>query len=369
MLQCQVPKSISMALVSNRRFPQTRGSATVAAVEAGRAGSPIVRRMAMIVGFGGYVPERVVTNEEWASLVDTSDEWITQRTGIKRRRFAADKESTMTLAVAASEIAIKDAGMTSGDIDEIILATDTPEMLTPDTAALVQHELGCRNIPTYDLGGSGCAGFVQAVDVAASRIAVAPKNVLVIGVEVITRLISLQDRTTAVLFGDGAGAVVMAADGGRARVLDVVTGTDGANAGILTLAAGGTRNPFNEKTLLNGDYNRLIMDGQRVFVEAVRRMSEASVEVLTRVGKTVGDVALVIPHQANLRIIDAVRRRLGLDEDKVYVNVHEYGNTGSATVPFALWEAVDNGRINPGDLVVLTAFGAGFHWAAAALQF
>lgn len=328
-----------------------------------------MRRMATLVGFGGYVPDRVVTNDEWASLVDTTDEWITQRSGIKRRRFAADHESTMTLAVAASEMAIRDAGMTAGDIDEIVLATDTPEMLTPDTAALVQHELGCRNIPTYDLGGSGCAGFVQAVDVATSRIAVASRNILVIGVEVITRLISLEDRSTAVLFGDGAGAVVMAGDGGRAQVLDVVSGTDGANAGILTLAAGGTRNPFNEKTLLNGDYNRLVMDGPRVFVEAVRRMSEAAAEVLARVGKTVGDVALVIPHQANLRIIDAVRRRLGIEEDRVYVNVHEYGNTGSATVPFALWEAVESGRIKPGDLVVLTAFGAGFHWAAAAIQF
>ena len=325
--------------------------------------------MATLVGFGGYVPDRVVTNEEWASLVDTTDEWITQRTGIKRRRFAADHESTMTMAVAASEMAIEDAGLTAGDIDEIVLATDTPEMLTPDTAALVQHELGCRNIPTYDLGGSGCAGFVQAVDVAASRIAVASRNILVIGVEVITRLISLQDRSTAVLFGDGAGAVVMAGDGGRAQVLDVVSGTDGANAGILTLAAGGTRIPFNEQSLLNGDYNRLVMDGPRVFVEAVRRMSEAATEVLAKVGKTVGDVALVIPHQANLRIIDAVRRRLGIEEDRVYVNVHEYGNTGSATVPFALWEAVESGRIKPGDLVVLTAFGAGFHWAAAAIQF
>ncbi len=325
--------------------------------------------MATIVGFGGYVPERVVTNDDWASLVDTSDEWITQRTGIKRRRFAAADESTMTLAVAAAERAIEDAGMTAGDLDEIILATDTPEMLTPDTAALVQHELGCRSIPTYDLGGSGCAGFVQAVDVAASRMAVVSKNILVIGVEVITRLISLEDRATAVLFGDGAGAIVMAPDGGRARVLGVVSGTDGGKAEILTLAAGGTRNPFNERTLRSGEYNRLVMDGQRVFVEAVRRMSEASTEVIARVGRTLGDVALVIPHQANLRIIEAVRKRLGLDEDRVFVNVHEYGNIGSATVPFALWEAVEGGRIRPGDLVVLTAFGAGFHWAAAALQF
>ncbi len=325
--------------------------------------------MAHFMGFGGYTPERVITNDYWAELIDTSDEWITQRTGIKRRRMAADDESTMTMSVAAAESALKDSGLVADDIDEIILATDTPEMMTPDTSALVQHQLGCRAIPTYDLGGSGCAGFVQAVDVARSRIAVAPKNVLVIGVELISRMISPTDRNTAPLFGDAAGAVVMGPEPGRAEVLDVVSGTDGGSAEILTLAAGGTRNPFNEKTLLNGDYNRLIMDGRKVFVEAVRRMSEASAEVLQRIGKSVSDVALVIPHQANLRIIDAVRKKMGLDEDKVYVNVDEYGNTGSATVPLAMWEAVGNGTIERGDLVVLTAFGAGFHWAAAAVQF
>ncbi|MFQ5522360.1 MAG: 3-oxoacyl-ACP synthase III family protein [Acidimicrobiia bacterium] len=325
--------------------------------------------MAHIMGFGGYVPERVVTNDEWARLVDTSDEWITQRTGIKRRRFAAADETTMTLAANAAEVAIKDADLTPDDIDEIIVATDTPELMTPDTAALVQHRLGCRHIPTYDLGGSGCAGFVQAIDVARSRIAVSPKKILVIGVELISKMIDLTDRATAVLFGDGAGSVVMGPEPARAEVLDVITGTDGSHADILTLAAGGTRNPFNEITLRSGDYNRLIMDGRRVFTEAVKRMSEASAEVLRRIGRSVSDVALVIPHQANLRIIDAVRKRLGVSEEKVYVNVHEYGNTGSATVPFALWEAVRCGKVAEGDLVVLTAFGAGFHWAAAAVQF
>jgi 3-oxoacyl-[acyl-carrier-protein] synthase-3 len=324
--------------------------------------------MARIMGFGGYAPTRVVSNDDWAAMVDTTDEWITQRTGIKRRRFAADDESTMTLAVKAAESAMADAGVAADDIDEIILATDTPEMMTPDTAALVQHQLGCRNIPTYDLGGSGCAGFVQAIDVAGSRIAVTPKRILVIGVELISRMISMEDRATAVLFGDGAGAVVMGEEG-RAGLLGAVSGTDGGSAEILTLAAGGTRNPFNEKSLLNGDYNRLVMDGKRVFTEAVRRMSEASLDVLSRVGRSLSEVALVIPHQANLRIIEAVRKKLELDEDRVYVNVHEYGNTGSATVPFALWEAVETGRISEGDLVVLTAFGAGFHWAAAAVEF
>lgn len=325
--------------------------------------------MTHILGFGGYAPARVITNDDWAQWVDTSDEWITQRTGIKERRFVADDESTMTLATQAAASALKDADLTPDDIDEIVLATDTPEMMTPDTAALVQNQLGCRNVPTYDLGGSGCAGFVQALDVARSRILVQPKKVLVIGVEVISRMISLKDRATAVLFGDGAGAVVMGPERGRAEVLDVVAGTDGSAAEILTLAAGGTRNPFNAESLASGDYNRLVMDGRRVFTEAVKRMSEAASDVLDRVGHSLSDVKLVIPHQANSRIIEAVRKKLGLEEHAVFVNVDKFGNTGSATVPFAMWQAVNEGRIEEGDLVVLTAFGAGFHWAAAAVQF
>lgn len=310
-----------------------------------------------------------MTNDDWARKLDTSDEWITQRTGIKRRRYAAGDESTMTLATDAAAAALKDADLSPDDVDEIILATDTPEMMTPDTAALVQNELGCRNVPTYDLGGSGCAGFVQALDVARSRILVDPKTILVIGVELISRMISQEDRATSVLFGDGAGAVVMGPERGRAEVLGAVAGTDGSSAEILTLAAGGTRNPFNAQSLASGDYNRLVMDGRKVFVEAVERMSRAASDVLDKIGRTISDVRLVIPHQANARIIEAVRKKLGLGEDLVYVNVSEYGNTGSATVPFAMWEAVDTGRIEPGDLVILTAFGAGFHWAAAALQF
>lgn len=325
--------------------------------------------MASFLGFGGYVPEQVMTNDDWSQLVDTTDEWITQRTGIKERRVAAPDESTLTLAADASIAALEDAHLTPDDIDEIILATDTPEMYTPDTAALLQDRLECRFIPTYDLGGSGCAGFVQALDVARARIAFEPKRILVVGVELITRMVDWKDRATAVLFGDGAGAVILGPEGGRAKLLDVVSGTEGRYAEILTLASGGTRNPFNELTLASGEYNKVIMDGKRVFIEAVKRMSEASVQVLDRIGKTVSDVALVIPHQANLRIIEAVRKRLDLADDRVYVNVDRYGNTGSATVPFALAEAVNDKRIVEGDLVVLTAFGAGFHWAAAAVQF
>jgi 3-oxoacyl-[acyl-carrier-protein] synthase-3 len=321
------------------------------------------------LGFGGYVPERVMTNDDWSRLVDTSDEWITARTGIKRRRFAADDEATLDLAAAAAQRALDDAGLDTGEVDEIIVATDTPEAYTPDTASFLQHRLGCREVPAYDLGGSGCAGFVQALDVARARILLEPKRILVVGVELISRLISWSDRATCVLFGDAAGSVVLGPAGGRAELLDVVSGTDGSKTGILTLKTGGTRHPFTAASAASGAHQRLDMDGRRVFREAVHRMSAAVTDVLGRVGKTIADVALLIPHQANKRIIDAVGQRLQLSADRVFVNVHEYGNTGSATVPFALWEANQEGRIAAGDLVVLTAFGAGFHWAAAAIQF
>ena len=325
--------------------------------------------MATILGFGGHVPERVMTNDDWSKLVDTTDEWITTRTGIRERRFAADDESTLDLAAAAAEVALKDAGLTPSDIGEIIVATDTPEVYTPDTASLLQDRLGCANVPTYDLGGSGCAGWVQALDVARARIAFAPRRILVVGVELISRLISWEDRATCVLFGDGAGAVVMGPDGGEATVLEVITGTDGSKAGILTLETGGTRRPFNEAALATGAHQNLVMEGREVFREAVLRMTAAVAEVLERIGKTADDVALVVPHQANKRIIDAVQQRTGVPSERVYVNVDRFGNTGSASVPLGLWEAREHGLIVSGDLVILTAFGAGFHWAAAAIQF
>ena len=317
------------------------------------------------------MPERVVDNLEWETRLDTSDEWITQRTGIKRRRFAAEDETTLTMSSQASRRAIADAGMSVSDIDEIIVATDTPEAKTPDTAAYLQEELGCREVPGYDLGGSGCAGFIQALDVARARIAFHSKNVLVVGVELITRLIDMTDRNTAVLFGDGAGALVMGPAGraGKASMVEALSGTDGSKTGILNVLAGGTRRPFNRDLLESGEHLRLVMNGQEVFRNAVARMSATVKELLQRMGKTAEDVALVIPHQANRRIIDAVRKNLGIGSDNVFVNIQEYGNTGSASVPLALCEAHASGRIRRGDLVMLTAFGAGLHWAGAALQF
>ena len=324
---------------------------------------------AAFLGLGGYAPERIVTNDDWSKLVDTTDEWIRTRTGIQERRFAAPDQSTADLAEEAARVALADAGMEGSDLDEIIVATDTPEVYTPDTAAFLQDRLGAGNVPAYDLGGSGCAGWVQGIDIARARISIEPKRVLVIGVEVISRLISLEERETCVLFGDAAGAVVMGPPGEGPTLLDAVSGTDGSRAEILTLLVGGTRTPFSQATVDSGAYNHLTMDGREVFREAVRRMSASVGDVLDKIGATLSDVALVVPHQANQRIIDAVTKNLGVESDRVFSNIATYGNTGSATVPFALWDAREKGRIEAGDLVVLTAFGAGFHWAAAAIRF
>lgn len=323
-----------------------------------------------LLGFGAYTPSRVMTNDDWSKLVDTDDEWIVARTGIRERRFAADDESTLDLAAAAADKAIADAGLTAQEIDEIVVATDTPEVYTPDTAAHLQERIGARTVTSYDLGGSGCAGFVLALDIARSRVKDASKRILVVGVELISRLMDWKDRNTCVLFGDGAGAVVVGdGDRVRAELLGVVSGTEGSYAGILTLETGGTRRPFSLEEAQKDGHHDIVMNGREVFRQAVKRMSEAADQVLDMAGRVKDEVALVIPHQANLRIIDAVRDKMGLREEQVYVNVDRYGNTGSATVPLALAEAREEGRIAPGDLVVLTAFGAGFHWSAALLEF
>src|SRR5690606_19519867 len=317
--------------------PGGSGGSVTAEVRSLRPGryAPTMRKTSAILGFGGYVPERIVTNRDWEEMVDTTDEWIVTRTGIRERRFAADDEATADLAEKAARVAMEDAGVEAGDIDEIIVATDTPEVYTPDTAAFLQDRLGTRSIPAYDLGGSGCAGWLQAIDVARARIALQPKRILVVGVELISRIISWKERDTCVLFGDGAGAVVMGPEGGSARLLDVVSGTDGSRAEILTLSTGGTRHPFNQEAVTSGAYNRLTMHGREVFREAVRRMSDAAREILERIGASLADVALVVPHQANQRIIDAVGKELGVEPDRMYSNIASYGNIGSATVPFA----------------------------------
>ena len=322
-----------------------------------------------LLGLGAYVPERVMANEEWSAWVDTTDEWITERTGIKRRRIAADDQSTADLAVAAARQALADAGLGADEIDEIIVASDTPEVYIPDTASFVQHRLGAREIPAYDLGGSGCAGFLQALDIARSRVATGTDRVLVVGVELLSRLMNWRDRNTCVLFGDGAGAAVVGRGENAAEILAAVAGTDGSRADILSLEAGGTRVPFTLESAQAGLHQKVVMKGREVFREAVARMSEAAQRVLAKAGVAVHELALVVPHQANLRILQATANALGVPIEKLHVNVQEYGNTGSASIPLALTEAREQGRIARGDLVLLTSFGAGFHWAATLVRF
>ena len=321
-----------------------------------------------ILGLGAYAPERVMTNDDWSQYVDTSDEWITERTGIKRRRIASDDQSTVDLSVEAGLRALTDAGVEPGEVDELIVATDTPEATSPDTAAFVQERLGLGEIPSYDLGGSGCAGWVLGLDLARSR-AREGRRVLLVGVELLSRLIDWKDRSTCVLFGDAAGAALVGEGDRAARIVSATAGTDGSRSDILGRRVGGTRHPFTLEMAQRGEHVGVQMNGREVFKEAVRRMSAAVHDVLRRAGRALEEVALVVPHQANLRIIDAVGRKLRLPGGRVFVNVQDYGNTGSASVPLALRHALDQGRIAPGDLVVLTSFGAGFHWAAALLEF
>ena len=322
-----------------------------------------------ILGVGGYLPSRIMTNDEWAQHVDTSNEWIVARTGIERRRIAADEETTADLAVAAAHSALERASVAPEEIAEIIVATDTPEVAIPDTAAFVQHRLGAREIPAYDLAGSGCAGFVQALDVARARVLLGQEPILVIGAELLSRRLSWRDRKTAVLFGDGAGAALVGTRRPAARILSAISGTDGSQSGILGVEVGGSRRPFTVEEAQNDEHKRLVMHGREVYREAVRRMSSAAREALHRAGLSISDVTHVVPHQANIRIIHAVAKDLGVPLEKVIVNVHDYGNMGSASIPVALWEAETQQRIAPGAVVLLTAFGAGFHWAAMVLRY
>jgi len=321
------------------------------------------------LGLGAYTPERVMTNDEWTRHVETSDTWIRERTGIERRRVAADDETTVDLAEKAARQALADAGLEAQDVDEIIVATDTPEVYIPDTSSYLQARLGAREVPSYDLGGSGCAGFLQGLDLARSRVLSGQKKVLVVGVELLTRLMNWKDRNTCVLFGDAAGAAVVGEVAAGKGFLAATAGTDGTRADILSLEAGGTRVPFNRASAEAGLHKKIEMKGREVFKEAVGRMTQAAGEVLEKAGKSLEDVSLVVPHQANLRILHAVAKRLEVPLEKVFINVQDFGNTGSASVPVALVQAREAGRVQPGDLVLLTSFGAGFHWAATLVRF
>lgn len=324
-------------------------------------------RYAHIVGWGKYLPERVLTNGELEKLVNTSDDWIQTRTGILQRHIADPKETTSALAVKAGRQALQVAGLSPRRLELIIVATISPDHIFPATACWVQDALGASHAVAFDLN-AGCSGFVYALDVARHLIvAGAYKNVLVVGAEVMSRFLDWEDRSTCVLFGDGAGAVVLAASNAPGGVLACSLGADGSGGNMLLIPAGGSRLPANEETLARRQHF-VKMNGREVYRFATHILPRSTREVLGKAGLELEDVELLIPHQANQRITLSAAKSLGFGEERVFSNVSRYGNTSAASIPIALCEAIEEGKVKPGDHIVLVGFGAGLTWGAALLQ-
>lgn len=328
--------------------------------------STSLRRVA-IIGMGHYVPERVLTNADLEKMVDTTDEWIVTRSGIRERHIAREDQATSDLAAEAARRAMTSAGVKPEEIDLIIVATITPDMPFPNTACFVQSLIGAKNATCIGLEAA-CTGFLFALDAASQYLLTGRfKTALVIGAEKMSSIVDWQDRTTCVLFGDGAGAVVIQARDTGEGILSTVTGSDGALAGLLSLPAGGSRTPASVKTV-EARQHFIRMDGKDVFKHAVRAMSESIRRALENSGLAKEDIACVVPHQANMRIVEAIRTRLELEPEKVFVNLDKVGNMSSASIPVALDEAVQCGRIKKGDNVVLVAFGGGLTWGAMVVK-
>ena len=324
-------------------------------------------RTCSIAGVGSYVPERILTNADLEKMVETSDEWITTRTGIKQRRLAAKEEFTSDLGAQASLRAMQKAGIAADQIDLIIVATITPDMPFPSTAALIQQKLGAHRAAAFDLEAA-CAGFIYALEVAQQFIMSRTYDtVLVVGAEKLSSIVDWRDRNTCVLFGDGAGAAILRNRPDSHGLLTAAMGADGRKADLLFMAGGGSRCPASIESV-NGRMHYLRMEGKETFKNAVQAMQTAAEEALRRCELDISRIKLVIPHQANRRIIDAVGERLGARPDQLFVNVHKYGNTSAASVAIALDEAVQSGHVQRGDLLLLVVFGAGLTWGAAVIE-
>jgi 3-oxoacyl-[acyl-carrier-protein] synthase-3 len=324
-------------------------------------------RTCSIISVGSYVPERIMTNAEMEKIVDTTDEWITTRTGIKERRLAADDEFTSDMAAKAAQRAMEKAHVTADQIDLIIVATITPDMLFPSTAALVQNKIGARNAAAFDIEAA-CSGFIYALEIGQQFIMSRTyETVLVIGAERLSSIVNWKDRNTCVLFGDGAGAAILQHRPEAHGLLTACMGADGDKAMLLCMPGGGSRIPATTDSVEAG-LHHLQMDGKETFKNAVTAMLNAAQEALRRCEIDISQIRLVIPHQANRRIIDAVTERLGVKPDQVFVNLDKYGNTSAASVAIALDEAVTQKRLQRGDLALLVVFGAGLTWAAAVIE-
>ncbi len=319
-----------------------------------------------IIGLGAYLPEKVLTNKDLEKMVDTTDEWIITRTGIRERRIARPDEATSDMAVVAATRALEDAKLTPKDIDLIIVATITPDMFFPSTACLVQSKLGARHVPAFDISVA-CSGFIYGLAIANQFIrSGAYRHALVIGAEKLSSVTDWSDRATCVLFGDGAGAAVLGpvAEGG---IVSVYLGADGSKGDLLNLPAGGSRMPASKKTI-EDKLHFIKMEGSELFKHAVRIMADAAREATRPLNLKAEDIDLVIPHQANIRILMAVAKRMGLSADKVYLNIDRYGNMSAASSAVALADAVKEGRIKKGNKILLDAFGGGLTWGAIVIE-
>ncbi len=325
------------------------------------------KRTVSIIGTGSYVPERVLTNAELEKLVDTSDEWITTRTGIKERRIAAEGENTSDLATKAAQAAMDNAGITADEVDLILVATVTPDMFFPSTACFVQTKIGAKNAACFDVSAA-CAGFLYALEIAQQFITSHTYDtILVIGAEKLSSIVDWTDRNTCVLFGDGAGAAVLRHRGGGHGVLSTYMASDGGLADILYIPGGASRSPINKD---NADQrlNCIKMNGKETYKHAVTSMLDAANRALADANLKPADLACIIPHQANLRIIEAIASRMDLPMERFVINLDRYGNTSAAAVAIALDEANRTGRMKVGDYVLLVVFGGGLTWASSVIQ-
>ncbi|MBI5034899.1 MAG: ketoacyl-ACP synthase III [Chloroflexi bacterium] len=324
-------------------------------------------KYAHIIGWGKYVPPNVLTNDDLAKTVDTTDKWIREMTGIHQRHIASSKESTAALAVYAARDAIESADVNPQDIDMIIVATASPEYPFPATACLVQNAIGAGRAGAFDLE-AGCSGFVYALSMAAGLIRGEMYNtILIVGAETLSRLVDWNDRATCVLFGDGAGAVVLRGSETPGGVMSSVLGADGSGGELLIVPGGGSKSPSGPETVLS-KMHFIKMNGREVYRFATRVMATAAKQAVERAGWALDKIDLFIPHQANKRIIDSAAKSLNLPPEKVFVNLENYGNTSAASIPIALCEAISGGRIKPGDHLVMVGFGAGLTWASCAIE-
>ncbi|MDD4601280.1 3-oxoacyl-[acyl-carrier-protein] synthase 3 protein 1 [bioreactor metagenome] len=320
-----------------------------------------------IIGLGCYVPEKVLTNFDLEKMVDTSNDWIVERTGIKQRHIAGDDVATSDLAVKAAEQALADAGISADELDLIIVGTATPDMYFPSVACIIQNKLKATKAAAFDLS-AGCSGFVYGL-VTGSQFIISGlyKKVLVVGAETLSKILDWTDRNTCVLFGDGAGAAVLSVVDDGYGILGVELGAEGAGGHYLSLPAGGSRLPASELTVANRSHF-VHMNGNEVFKFAIKVMGEAALKALENASLKPEDVDCFIPHQANIRIIQSAAKRLKMPMEKVMINVDKYGNTSSASIPIALKEAVMNGKVKKDDTIVLVGFGAGLTWASCVIK-